>query len=131
LKSTSVWRLSAGYTLFEIHMHATPSSQDVSTARAEEGSAPRHQVQVRCALNLPHRLEFDTAVYYVGRLPGPGVPRYTRVDARLDWRPTQPLEIAVGLQNLLDPRHFEFGSGDLVQATQIGRNAYAKLTWRF
>jgi iron complex outermembrane receptor protein len=131
LKAKSFWKLSTGYTLFETHMHASPSSQDFSTARKTEGSSPRHQVQVRYELNLPHKVEFDTAVYYVGRIPGPGIPRYTRVDARLGWRPTKPLEISVGLQNLLDPRHFEFGSGDLVQATQVGRNAYGKVTWRF
>jgi iron complex outermembrane receptor protein len=131
LKSTNIWKLSAGYTLFEIHLHAIPSSQDFSTARASEGSAPRHQFQVRLALNLPHKLEFDTAVYYVGSLPGPEIPRYTRLDARLGWRITKPLDISVGLQNLLDPRHFEFGSGDLVEATQVGRNAYGKVTWRF
>jgi iron complex outermembrane recepter protein len=131
LKSTSFWKLSTGYTFFEIHLHASPSSQDFSSARESEGSTPHHQVQVHLALNLPHKLEFDTAVYYVGRLPGPGIQPYTRVDARLGWRPTKPLEISVGLQNLLDPRHFEFGSGDLVQATQVGRNAYAKVTWRF
>lgn len=131
LKSTSFWKLRAGYTLFEIHLHAIPSSQDFSTAREEEGSSPRHQFQVHLELNLPHKLEFDTAVYYVGRLPGPEIPRYTRLDARLGWRPREPLEISVGLQNLLDPRHLEFGSGDLVEATQVGRNAYGKVTWRF
>jgi iron complex outermembrane recepter protein len=131
VKSTSLWKLRAGYTLFEIHLHAIPSSQDFSTARASEGSTPRHQFQVRLELNLPHKLEWDTAAYYVGSLPGPAIPRYTRVDTRLGWRPKAPLEISVGMQNLLDPRHFEFGSGDLVEATQIGRNAYGKLTWRF
>jgi iron complex outermembrane receptor protein len=131
LKYTSVWKLSAGYTLFEIHLHAIPASQDFSTARTTEGSTPRQQFQVRLELNLPHKLEFDTAVFYVGSLPGPEIPRYTRVDTRLGWRPKGPLEISAGLQNLLDPRHFEFGSGDLVNATQVGRNAYARVVWRF
>jgi iron complex outermembrane recepter protein len=131
LKSSNLWKLTTGYTLLEIHLHAIPSSQDFSTASGSEGSTPRHQFQARLELNLPHKLEFDTAVYFVGRLPGPEIPRYTRLDARLGWRPNTPLEFSVGLQNLLDPRHFEFGSGDLVDATQIGRNAYGKVTWRF
>jgi len=131
LKSKSSWKLTASYSLFEIHLHAIPSSQDLSTARESEGTSPRQQFQIHFGLNLSHRLEFDTALYYVGRLPDFEIPQYTRLDARLGWRPKGPWEISVGLQNLLDPRHFEFGSGDLLQATQIGRNAYGKLTWRF
>jgi len=131
LKSTRFWTLRTGYTLFETHLHPSSSSHDFSTPRSDEGSAPHHQFQARLELNLPHKLEFDTAVYYVGSLPGPEIPRYTRLDARLGWRPKDALEISVGLQNLLDPRHFEFGSGGLVNATQIGPNAYTKLTWRF
>jgi iron complex outermembrane recepter protein len=131
LKASDIWKLSASYTLFEIHLHTLASSQDVSIAEESEGSSPRQQFQIHLALNLPHKLECDTAIYYVGRLPGPQIPQYTRVDVRVGWRPKGPMEMSVGLQNLLDPRHFEFGSGDLVQATQIGRNAYGKMTWRF
>ena len=131
MKSNRFWKLIAGYTLFEIHLHTRPSSQDLAAAKEEEGTSPRQQFQVRVELNLPHKLELDTAVYYVGRLQGLDIPQYTRLDARLGWRPKGPLEISVGLQNLLDPRHYEFGSGDLVQAAQVGRNAYGKMTWRF
>jgi iron complex outermembrane receptor protein len=125
------WNLVPAYTLFEIHLHAAPISQDFSTAAESEGSSPRHEFQVRSELNLPRRLEFDTAVYYVGRLPGPQIPSYTRVDVRLGWQPTEHVEIGMGVQNLLTPRHFEFGSGDFVSATQVGRNAYGKFIWRF
>jgi iron complex outermembrane recepter protein len=130
-KVASFWSLSAGYSLFEIHLHPSQNSQDFTTAKGSEGSTARHACQVRSELNLPHKLEFDSAVYYVGRLPGPQIPSYARVDARLGWRPTEHLETSIGVQNLLDPRHFEFGSGDFATATQVGRNAYGKLTWRF
>jgi iron complex outermembrane recepter protein len=131
LKVTSFWSLSVGYSVFEIHLHASPDSQDFTTADESEGSTPRHAFQLRSQLNLPHKLEFDDAVYFVGRLPGPQVPSYARLDARLGWRATEHLEASIGVQNLLDPRHFEFGSGDFVEAMQVGRNAYGKLTWRF
>ena len=131
LKPNSFWKLSTGYTLFEIHLHALPQSQDLSKAADSEGSAPRQQLQAHLELNLPHKIELDTAVYCVGSLPSLAVAQYTRVDARLGWHPNEALEISAGLQNLLDPRHFEFGSGDLVNAAQVGRNAYGKLTWRF
>jgi iron complex outermembrane receptor protein len=131
LKVTSFWNISAGYSLFEIHLHAAPGSQDFTTASGSEGSTPRHAFQVRSQVNLPHKLEFDSAVYFTGRLPGPQIPSYARVDVRLGWRPIEHLETSIGGQDLLDPRHFEFGSGDFVNATQVGRNAFGKLTWRF
>jgi iron complex outermembrane receptor protein len=131
LTSTSFWKLTAGYTFFEIHLHTAPGSQDFSTAKGSEGSAPRHQFQTRLAVNLPYTIEFDTAVYCVGNLPGPEIPSYTRVDGRLGWRLKQPLEISVGVHNLFGPKHFEFGSGDLVEATHVGRNVYGKIVWRF
>jgi iron complex outermembrane receptor protein len=131
LKVTRFWSLSMGYSLFEIHLHASQDSQDSTTAIESEGSTPRHAFQIRSQLNLPHKLEFDDAVYYVSKLQGPQIPTYARVDARLGWHPTEHLDISIGAQNLLDPRHFEFGSGDLAEATQVGRDVYGKLTWYF
>jgi iron complex outermembrane receptor protein len=131
LKLASFWMFSVGYSLFEIHLHAAPGSQDFGTANESEGSTPRNAYQVRSQINLPHRLEFDSAAYYTGTLVGPQLPSYARVDARFGWRPTEHLEISIGLQNLLDPRHFEFGSGGFVNATRVGRDAYGKFKWRF
>jgi iron complex outermembrane receptor protein len=131
VKITSFWNWSAGYTLFEIHLHQSPASLDFTTAAESEGSSPRHAYQLRSQLNLPHNLEFDNAAYYTGRLPGPDLPGYARVDSRLGWKPAERLEISVGVQNLLDPRHFEFGSGGLISATQVGRSVYGKFTWQF
>ncbi len=124
------WTLSSSYSFFEIHLHAT-NSLDTSTTVDSEGSSPRHEFQVRSNLNLPHHFEFDSAIYYVGQLIGPQIPAYTRVDARLGWKSGKAWELSVAAQNLLTPRHFEFGSGDLVEASQIGRSAYGKVTWRF
>jgi iron complex outermembrane receptor protein len=131
VRVVSFWSLSVGYTLFRIHLHADPTSLDSTTAPDTEGSSPRQQFQFRSQLDLHHNLEFDTALYYVGSVPGPQIPSYTRMDVRLGWRPTESLEISAGLRNLLDPRHFEFGSGDFVSAAQVQRSAYGKLTWRF
>jgi iron complex outermembrane receptor protein len=126
-----LWKLIASYALFEVHLHAAAISQDTSTVPETEGSSPRHKFQVRSQLNLPHHFQFDQAVYYVGPLDGPQIPRYTRLDARLGWRGAESWEVSVGARNLLDPRHFEFGSGDLVEATQVGRSVYGKITCHF
>ena len=131
LRSAHLWKLTTGYTLFQIHLRANARSQDFSTASETEGGSSRQEFNAHIEVNLPHKIELDTLAFYVGKLPGLAVANYTRIDARFGWRPNPSLEISAGLQNLLDPRHFEFSSGGLVNATQIGRNAYARVTVRF
>ncbi len=130
VKPTNFWTLFVGYTFFEIHLHA-PGSQDTDTAPGSEGSTPRHAYQLRSEINLPHRFQFDSAAYYVAALHDPEIPSYTRVDARLGWQSSQHVEISLVGQNLLTPHHFEFGSGGLINATEVSRTAYGKFTWRF
>jgi iron complex outermembrane receptor protein len=126
-----MWNLSGSYTLLQVHLHQTASSLDFTTAKEEEGSSPRHQFQIHSSLDLPHKLEFDTALYYVGKLVGPGVNGYTRLDLRTGWRPNPAFEISAGGRNLLQPEHYEFGSDDFAQAEPAERSAYVKVTWHF
>jgi iron complex outermembrane receptor protein len=93
---------------------------------------PSYQWQVRSSLNLPHRLEFDTALYYTGAMRQVVVPSYFRLDSRLGWHLSKMVDVSVALQNLLDSRHAEFSdSTGGVPSTLIRRGAYAKLTWQF
>ena len=130
-RPTHIWELSASYTLFEIHLHQSAASLDFDTAPESEGSSPTQEFQIHSLLNLPHKLEFDSAVFHVGRLVGPGIKAYTRLDLRLGWRPTPAFELSGGGRNLLQAQHYEFGSGELVQAEPVGRSAYLKANWRF
>jgi iron complex outermembrane receptor protein len=117
--------------LFEIHLHQSAASLDFSTAPESEGSSPTQEFQVHSLLNLPHKVEFDSSVFHVGQLVGPGIKAYTRLDLRLGWRPTRAFELSGGGRNLLQTQHYEFGSGELVQAEPVARNAYLKADWRF
>ena len=131
---THAWKLSAGYTFLRLHLRRYPGSVDAlpPDAEDEEKNSPRHQAQVRSYLRLPRGLELDTAIYRVGRLARASIPGYTRVDARFGWRATETFELSLGLQNLLDPRHPEFGLTQLGEIpTQVERSLYGKLTWRF
>jgi iron complex outermembrane recepter protein len=126
-----IWELSASYTLFEIHLHKSAASLDFDAAPESEGSSPTQEFQIHSLFNLPHKLEFDSAVFHVGRLVGPGIKAYTRLDLRLGWRPTRAFELSGGGRNLLQAQHYEFGSGELVQAEPVGRSAYIMANWRF
>ena len=128
---TSRWTLSTAYTWFQPHLRPIAAGGEVDPSSAD-GTTPRYQWNLRSRLNLPRNLEFDTSLYYVSRISSTDIPSYTRLDARVGWRPAESLEISVVGQNLLDPRHFEFGSdGQAVNATQVKRSVYAKFTWRF
>jgi iron complex outermembrane receptor protein len=58
------------------------------------------------------------------------VPSYFRFDARLGWRPVEPLEVSIVVQNAFDHAHPEYEDGKLV-ASEIQRSVFGKITWRF
>jgi len=123
------WRLSASYTWLVIRPYPL---DDPWEAPFRAGDSPRNQFQLHSYFSLPQNLEFDTGLYFVSSLCAQSVPSYARVDTRLGWRPSQRLEFSLGLQNLLQPRHVEFISpSEWGQHAQVGRSAYAKITWRF
>jgi iron complex outermembrane receptor protein len=125
------WKLTSSYSWARMSLKIDPSSLDSTTA-ASAGYIPRHQFQVRSHLALPRRIEFDSAAYYVGRLPALNVPAYTRVDARLAWHSSEHVELSVVGQNLLDDRHLEMDiDTNPTQATQARRRVYGEITWRF
>jgi hypothetical protein len=65
----------------------------------------------------------------VSTLPAQTVTAYGSADVRFGWRPTSNWDLSVAGQNLLQPRHAEFG-GDASTMVGIKRSAYAKITWR-
>jgi iron complex outermembrane receptor protein len=50
----------------------------------------------------------------VGEIPTHRVSAFTDLDGRIAYRPRDGLELALAGQNLLRPRHAEFGGGFLV-----------------
>lgn len=128
--ATSRWKLSGSYSWLKMHLHRDLSSGD-TTAEGQEGDSPAHQWGLRSQLTLPRNLELDTAWYFVSKLRNQNVPSYNRVDARLGWRLSEGLDLSVGIQNGLDRRHPEFGSGDGFFASHVKRTAYGRFTWRF
>ena len=128
---TRNWEVTGSYTLFEIHLHQSTVSQDFDTAPKSEGSTPQQKFQVHSLLSLPHRVEVDSSLFYVGELRDPSIASYARLDLRAGWRATPSLEISAGGRNLLQGKHTEFPSGDLVQSEPIGRSAFFKAIWTF
>jgi iron complex outermembrane receptor protein len=113
------WNVALGYSFY----------------RAKAGSdfsAPRHQFQVRSALQLPRHFELDSAAYFVGRLGNETKP-FLRLDAQVAWHPLKRWELSVSGQNLLQERHVEFfaTNAEAAAATPVQRTINGKITWRF
>ncbi|GAB6043159.1 TonB-dependent receptor plug domain-containing protein [Endothiovibrio diazotrophicus] len=140
-QATPRWRLSAGYAWLRENMHLDPGSVDTVAEMAGEGSAPEQQLTLRSHLDLADRWEFDALLALVDRLDAvtavsaagrdaASMDGYARLDLRLGWRPRKGLELSLGGQNLLDDRHPEFSSLDVLPS-EVPRSIFGKVTWRF
>jgi iron complex outermembrane receptor protein len=124
---TNRWRIIPGYSYFHMNLDG-----DVSTINTVPGVSPAHQFQVRSQLNLSHRVEFDHTLEYVSKLSVGSIPAYARLDCRLGWRVGESVDVSVVGQNLLAPRHAEFGDGYYpLNHTLVDRGVFGRVTWHF
>jgi iron complex outermembrane receptor protein len=129
------WSLHLGYDLLQEHLHVKPGQYDLDAA-LNETSDPQQQVALRSSATLFGNLEFDSALRWVDRLVtnnGPTVgivPGYFGLDTRLAWHLGKGIELSLVGQNLLQPRHVEYGYPSPLRE-EIDRSVYAKVAWRF
>lgn len=124
------WQLSAGYTFLTMDMHLKDGSSD-TTAEANEGKSPNHQLNIQSFMVLPYDLELSNSLYYVDNLSELNIPGYIRFDTRLGWKPYKGVTINLVGQNLFDEYHQEFSESLFSEPSQVGRSAYLQLLWRF
>lgn len=130
LQPVEWWKLSMGYTWFQIDLDLDPLSQD-RNALEFEGNSPDHQLQFRSLMSLPHHAEWDTALFYVDQLDNFGISEYWRLDTRIGWQPTQRVTINLHFENVLDDQHLEYGNQSGVNASEVPRSMYATVSYRF
>ena len=124
------WELKGSYSYLHMDIHLKPGYSDLTgLVPSDNGSSPHHQIELQSQFNLPKKLELDATYRYVSALPAQSVSAYGTGDLRFGWRPTVNWELSISGQNLLQPRHAEFGS-DADTIVGIKRDAYAKITWR-
>jgi iron complex outermembrane receptor protein len=124
------WRISPGFSYLQTHFSLDPGSND-SAFLATSGDSPKRQAQLRSNIKLPHNVEWDTSVYYVGSLSNGPVPAYTRLDTRFGWHIGRFIDASITGQNLLTPRHIETLDGLQVTPMETARAVVAKIVWRF
>jgi iron complex outermembrane recepter protein len=131
-KVTPHWTIAPSYDFERIHMHREAASQDLTTGPDTEGSDPHQHARLRSQVDLPHRIDWNTAVYFTDRLLSQGVPSYARLDSNLSWRWTEQMSFSLVGENLLKAQHLEFvDSAGATNSTLIRRSWYAKVTWHF
>src|SRR5204863_2150179 len=128
--ATDRWKLIPNYTFLNMKVRRNATSGDTRIEQTP-GLSPRAQFGVRSLVDLPHRMEWDQTIGYVGALTSAGVPAYTRVDTRLGWRIGESAEFSIVGQNLLRPRRAEFFDSFGLSHTEVERSVSLKLTWRF
>lgn len=130
------WKVRGGYSYLGVELNHKLEEPNLSVAVFERTS-PRHQLQFHSYFRLPRNLELNGSLYRVSRLSGtPGLitatPGYTRLDIQAGWKASEGIELSLGLQNLLDDHHPEFGGVDaVVIPSQARRSIYGKVTWKF
>jgi iron complex outermembrane receptor protein len=127
----SWWRLEGGYSTFHLTPRLSAASRDTAAA-SFDGNVPGAQWQARSALSLAPRVQLDAMLFHAGALSALQIDAYTRADLRVEVGLTRQLSASIAGQNLLDPRHMEFGGrGALVTPTQIPRSAQIQLRWEY
>jgi iron complex outermembrane receptor protein len=129
------WSLHLGYNLLQEHLHVKPGQFDLDDA-LNETSDPQQQVSLRSSATLPKQIEFDAALRWVDSLVTNNgatagiVPSYFSLDSRLAWRSSSGIELSLVGQNLLQPRHVEYGFPSPLREP-IDRSLYAKISWQY
>jgi iron complex outermembrane receptor protein len=125
------WRISPGFSFLQTNLALDNGAVAGEIIAFTSSGSPKRQAQLRSNIKLPHHVEWDTSVYFVGSLAMGPVPAYTRVDTRVGWHIGEFVDIGITGQNLLTPRHIEFLDGLQVTPMETARAIVAKITWHF
>jgi iron complex outermembrane receptor protein len=129
LQALPGWRLHGSYSYFHKEFTLDPGSRDISRG-VNEGNDPAYFFSVRSYLDLPGGLMLDGFFRRVARRPMPTVPAYSSLDVRLGRVVRPGWEISVVGQNLLEPRHPEFGAPG-PRRYEFERGVYVRSIWNF
>jgi iron complex outermembrane receptor protein len=102
-------RFTGSYSYFDLDITRDADSRDVSNG-VSEANDPHHLLSIRAAIDLSPAIEADAWLRHVSALPNPAVPSYTELNARIGWRATSSVQLALIGQDLLNGSHPEFGS---------------------
>lgn len=129
----SAWRLNLSYSYLDSDFAAagaTSSPSDSGSVSTYDGSSPKHQVVLQSMIDLPCKFAFDQTYRFISALPAQKVPAYQTADVHLS-RPLGSNFLIEGVgQNLFQPHHLEWGTGDPTQPpVAIERAGYVRISF--
>jgi iron complex outermembrane recepter protein len=127
------WRLNLAYSYLNSDFDAAGSTSNVSSTGSVityDKSSPKHQVELQSMIDLPCKFQFDQTYRFISALPAQKVPAYQTADLHLSRPLGNNFEIEGVGQNLFQPHHYEWGTGDLSQPlVGIERAGYVRLSF--
>ena len=120
------WRLSPGVRTVHEDLRFSPGASTL-LGLSQDGDDPASQVLLTSSMDLTPRFTLDATIRHVGSLPQPALPSYTEMNARLGWRASETLQLALSGFNLLHSRHLELPAP---YGEEIPRNVMLQLQWR-
>lgn len=131
LKAAPNWDLALQYTyLDQVSKLGQQAFEFISAP------SPEHSLVLRSLLNIGEQLQLDATLRYSGegkaKLENKSVPEYTELDLRLGWLLGSDLQFSIMGNNLLSPRHREYGildDGSL--AAHVERSVFARVQYGF
>jgi len=134
LAIASWWRLNTTYSYLNSDFRAFGPTSDISSTgsvNTYDKSSPKHTVTAQSKFDLPLRFQFDQTYRFVSALPAQKVEAYQTMDVRLARPLGRNLSIEAVGQNLFQPHHYEWGTGDPTQPlVGIYRAAYVQLSFK-
>lgn len=119
-------KVAANYSYLHMSLTALNPAQE-----SAEKLSPEHQAGLKIFWNITDDWTLDSTATYVAELPATAVDHYVRLDLNLGTQINKALRFNITGQNLTDSSHREFGSENDINAAEIERSIFAKLTWQF
>lgn len=119
-------KIAINYSYLHMSLRALDPTQ-----KAAEKLAPTHQAGLTLFWNISANWTLDSTMTYVDDLPANTVDSYVRLDLNLSTQLSNKLRVNITGQNLTDSSHREFSNIDNINAAEIERSVFAKLTWQF
>lgn len=123
---TPAFKLTGSYSYLRVLLEGGDATQ-----QAYEDTYPFNQINLRASWDFAENWTLDTSAYYVDALRSDDIDSYLRLDVNLGWQLTDDLKFNLVGQNLIGGDHRELGSETDLNAAEVDRGVYGKLTWRF
>jgi iron complex outermembrane recepter protein len=127
------WRLNLAWSYIDPHFVADGATSDISSTGSVNTyvhSSPKNQLVVQSMIDIPWKISFDQTYRYVSALSAQKVPAYQTMDLHLGRPLGSNITLELVGQNLFQPHHAEWGTGDPMQTPEgIYRAGYLRLSF--